>query len=166
VCCKVNQTCRLLTFSANTMKRKDRRAHTCCVAVCCSVLQCVAVCCSVLQCPHIDIAVRCSMLQRVLQCVAACAAVRCSVLHCLAVCCSVQTCRLLTFRANTLRRKDRRAHECQYKKTFFLLERLLLRKPLSTNSRAFRNQLHRSSHSARICSQICIYVCIYIYIYV
>jgi len=57
------------------------------VAVCCSVLQCAAacrsvvqrpaVCCSVLQCGP----VWCSVLQHVLECVAAC----CSVLQCVAV---------------------------------------------------------------------------------
>jgi len=44
-----------------------QRLLTCCVAVCCSVLQCVAVCCNVLQCVAICCSVRCSL--------------RCSVLH-------------------------------------------------------------------------------------
>ena len=65
-----------------------------CVAVLCSavcgVLQCVAVCCSVLQC----VAVCCSVLHCVAVCcsVLQCVAVCCSALQWVAVCCSVLQC--------------------------------------------------------------------------
>ena len=56
---------------------------------CCSVLQCVAVCCSVFQCVAVWCSVCYSVLQRVLQCVAAYVAACCSVLQRFAAYCSV-----------------------------------------------------------------------------